>query len=231
MGKSSCGCYAVTLNPNNIDFLDRLNDFICYETSYNRSVLISVPDGHFDMLMINEQSDIENLIRPYDPAYLVHSTTLPSYEKIKKSEFLKSAALLNNEGIKTTAIGFTPLGEPSDYLDYVMFAPMEGFGSGSEMVVNSHLRGYACFNPDAEYIPQARMYFDTHKIISDGLAVRDGVHSIKILNKIPLHPYLVMVVFGNDILLPKHKSFWTPTLFNEKANEYFNQNLESADLK
>ena len=43
MGKSPCGCYAITVNPGADDFADRLFDFITYENLYNRRVLIYSP--------------------------------------------------------------------------------------------------------------------------------------------------------------------------------------------
>lgn len=67
-----------------------------------------------------------------------------------------------------------------------MFAPVDGLGSGNEMVVNSHLRGEVYFDPNSPYAPQARMYFDVYKIIFGGLAVRDGVHDLKVCDVLPL---------------------------------------------
>jgi hypothetical protein len=219
MGKSPCGCYAITVNPGAADFADRLFDFITYENLYNRRVLIYSPDFDIQPILLNHKPQIG--IRSNDPQYAVHSTLLIYYEQIIKDGCLKSAARLRREGIERKAIGFVPLGEPKDYLEYVMFAPLDGWGSGSEMAVNSHLRGQACFDPDAPYIPQARMYFDARKIIEDGLAVRDGVHFLKVYDMLSLSDYLLLTVFENNVKLPEGKEYWTPTVFTEAANKYF----------
>ena len=102
-----------------------------------------------------------------------------------------------------------------------MFAPVDGWGCGNEMVVNSQLRGEVCFDPNAPYTPQARMYFDAHKIIMDGLVVRDGVHSFKVYDSMPLQKYLLMTVFVKDVVLPVGQTYWTPTNFTDRANAYF----------
>jgi GrpB-like predicted nucleotidyltransferase (UPF0157 family) len=219
MGKSPCGCYAITVNPHADDFSDRLFDFIRYENSHDRQVLIFSPEYDVSSLIHNPPK-IETT-RPYAPLYAVHSTLLTFYEQIIKDGYLKSTARLRNEGVERKAIGFTPLGEPEDYLEYIMFAPVDGFGSGSEMVINSHLRGEACFDPESSYTPQARMYFDAKRIIADGLAVRDGVHFLKVYNKLDISKYLLLTVFEKDVPLPNDKNYWTPTSFTEAANKYF----------
>ena len=108
-----------------------------------------------------------------------------------------------------------------------MFAPVDGWGSGSEIVVNSHLRGKPCFDPNALYEPQARMYFDAHKIIADGLALRDGTHTIKVYGALPLEGYLLRTVFAGDVALPAGEMYWTPTLFTEAANALFYREMEA----
>ncbi len=53
MGKSPCGCYAITVNPKADDFADRLFDFITYEKSHNRRVLIYSPDFDVQPILKN----------------------------------------------------------------------------------------------------------------------------------------------------------------------------------
>lgn len=225
MGKSPCGCYAITVNPKVDDFADRLFDFITYEKSYNRRVLIYSPDFDAQPILNNHKLQIGN-IRSNDPQYAVHSTLLTYYEQIMKDGCLKSTASPRKEGVERKAIGFAPLGEPQDYLEYVMFAPVDGWGSGSEMVINSHFRGEACFDPEAPYTPQARMYFDARKIIADGLAVRDGVHFLKVYDMLSLSDYLLLTVFVENVKLPVGKEYWTPTSFTAAANEYFFEHMK-----
>ena len=219
MGKSPCGCYAITVNPNAVDVIERLFDFIQYENSYDRQVLIFSPE--YDIVSALNCPPQTEIIRPSDPQYAVHSTLLAYYDQIIKDGCLKSTARLRHEGIERKAIGFAPLGEPEDYLEYVMFAPVDGWGSGSEMVINSHMRGEACFDPGSPYTPQARMYFNARKIFADGLAVRDGAHYLKVYDNLDISKYLLLTVFEKDVERPNGKDYWTPTSFTAAANKYF----------
>jgi len=213
-GKSPCGRYRLAVNPAAADFAERLHDFIAYENAHGRQVLIDAPGIDLAKLPRPPAG-----IRASDPRYAVHSTPLSSYAKILRDGCLKSAALL-----EIPAIGFAPLGEPEDYLDYIMFAAIDGF-CASEIVVNSRLRGEVCYNPDMPYHPQARMYFDAHKIIADGLATRDGSHWVKVRGTLPLKPYLVLTVCANDVELPPGEPRWTPRLFAAQADRYFEEQL------
>ena len=215
-GKAPCGCYRLVVNPAAADFAQRLYDFIAYENAHGRQVHVDAPG--IDIAKLPRPPDG---IRPGDPRYVVHSTLLSSYENILRDGCLKSAAQLNIQ-----AVGFAPLGEPPDYLNYIMFAPM-GEGCGAEIVVNFRLRGAVCYDPNAAYTPQARMYFDAHNIIADGLAVRDGVHVLKVRDTLPLEPYLVLTVFAEDVALPPGAPHWTPTLFSTQADAYARQRLQA----
>lgn len=223
MGKSACGCFTLVLNPSAFDFCCRCSDFISYENSHGRCVLLHSKTFPVDTDFLNKlRYDFQsNEIRKTDTQYVVHSTTLMSYDDIIRDGCLKSPVQLKKQGVKKKAIGFKPLGEPNDYLDYIMFAPIDGMGSSSEIVVNSHMRGEICFDPNIQYTPQARMYFNGYKIIKDGLAVRDGVHPMKVKDSLSLSEYLLLTVFEKDVKLPKGNEYWTPTLFTEAANEYF----------
>jgi hypothetical protein len=145
---------------------------------------------------------------------------------------LKSTSQLRKEGKVQHAIGFLPLGEPPDYLDYVMFAGFDKYGGASscEIVVNSHIQGKPCFDINAPYQPQARMYFDARKIIEDGLAVRDGTHSLKVFGALPLEGYHLRTIFAEDVTLPPGKEHWTPALFTEAANALFFREIGASPL-
>ena len=227
MGKSRCGCYAVAVNPGDATFADRLIDFIRYENAHGRRVLIFSPDFSVEEIL-QHHVPIEGW-RSTDAPYAVHSTTLEAYKCIRRDGCLKSAARLRREGTAQNAIGFLPLGEPEDYLEHVMFAPVDGWGSGSEMVVNSRLRGQACFDPQASYTPQARMYFDARRMIEGGLTVRDGAHFLKVHDALPLEGYLLLSVFAEDVALPLGDAYWTPTNFTKQANEYFTQKMRTRE--
>jgi len=225
MGKSPCGCYAIAVNPSDATFADRLIDFIRYENAHGRHVLIFSPDFSVEEIL-RHHTPVEGW-RSTDAPYAVHSTTLAAYESIQRDGCLKSTARLRREGKAQKAIGFLPLGEPEDYLEYVMLASLDGGPGGGclETVVNSHLRGEVCYDLHAPYTPQARMYLDARKIIGDGLAVRDGVHALKVHDTLPLEGYLLLSVFEKDVALPEGDAHWTPANFTNQADAYFMQNI------
>ena len=223
-GRGPRGCYCLTLNPDAEDFAYHVADFIRYENAHGRNVRFK-PRSFDPTDALRRVPDSGSTLRPSDSPFVVHSTTLAAYEKILRDGQLKSTSLLRKEGKTQHAIGFLPLGEPPDYLDYVMFAPADGWGSGSEIVVNSHMQGKPCFDANAPYEPQARMYFDARKIIEDGLAVRDGGHSLKVYGALPLEGYLLRTVLAGDVALPPGAVHWTPTLFTEAANALFYHDL------
>jgi len=226
-GRGPRGCYRITLNPNFEDFACHVADFIRYENSHGRKIRFK-PRSFDPSDALKRVQDSGSVLRPNDPLFVVHSTTLTAYEKIIADGQLKSTSQLRKEGIVQNAIGFLPLGEPPDYLDYVMFAGFDKYGAASscEIVVNSHLRGKPCFDANIPYQPQARMYFDARKIIADGLAVRDGTHTIKVYGALPLEGYLLRTVFAGDVALPTGEEHWTPVLFTEAANVFFFKKLE-----
>jgi len=221
-GKGPWGCYSITLNPNAEDFAYHVADFIRYENAHGRKVRFK-PRKFDPSDALKSVPDSGSVLRPDDPKFVVHSTTLKAYEKILKDGQLKSTAQLRKEGAAQHAIGFLPLGEPPDYLDYVMFAGFDRYGAASscEIVVNSHLHGKPCFDTDVPYQPQARMYFDARKIIADCLAVRDGTHTLKVYGTLPLEGYLLRAIFATDVALPDGAEHWTPALFTEAANALF----------
>lgn len=83
--------------------------------------------------------------------------------------------------------------------------------------------GYVCTDGSALYTPGVRLYFDTHKIIEDGLAVRDGLHILKVEKQLSLEKYLKMVVTEEMAL---EEMNWTPTSYTEWSNEYFLKHVE-----
>ena len=229
-GKGPRGCFSITLNPNADEFAYRVADFIRYENARGRKVRFK-PRSFDPSDALNSVPESGSVPRPSDPLYLVHSTTLTAYDKILKDGQLKSTSQLRKEGTAQHAIGFLPLGEPSDYLDYIMFGGMDNAGSlypGCEIVVNSHLRGEPCYDADAPYQPQARIYFDARKIIADGLAVRDGTHTLKVYGTLPLEEYHLRTVLAGDVTLPAGAEHWTPALFTEAANALFDREMGVA---
>jgi hypothetical protein len=212
------GCYEVTISPQYSYFYELIADFIQYESEYNRKILLV---AERDINLEFSTNYKERIIRPSDPRYLIHSTTLARYEKIVADGLLKSPNRLKNEGCPVKSIGLKPLCEPEDYLDYIMFA--KG-GVAPELVVNSHLCGIVNYDPFAQYTPQVRLYFDGYKMVTDGLIVRN-VTSMAYDN-VPLR-YLVKAVTADDLKLPDGDANWTPFAFSEAADIYMRQYITS----
>lgn len=219
--------YTLRVSPKIDASCERLKDFVSYEVSNNRNVIISATRSKREDIktIINSISFEEAAaIRTSDPRWLVHSTTKELWTNIKKTGALLAPSELRKRRITVREIGLRALLEPDDYSDYIMLDIPDGCG---EIVVNSRQLGYVCTDPDVPYQPGVRLYFDAHRIIRDGIAVRDGLHILKVKGKLPLETYLVRAVM--EELLPD--CAWTPSLYTEKANQYFLENVQEIQMK
>lgn len=205
----------------------RFFDFLQYELSYGRNVIVKFCVGMDGQGILNRfwQIGNETSYRESDGEVLVHSTTLSAWKQIKQDGALLSPSELKKNGKTICEIGLAPMLEPKDYSDYVMLDVPNGCG---ELVVNSRNLGYVCTDPNAPYTPGVRLYFDVKKLFADGLVTRDGVHPVKIKDRLSLDGYLLAVIsakeFPDDIE-------WTPTLFTERANElFYRKYMEKREL-
>jgi len=136
--RSNAKVYSLTVNPETDKNNERLFDFVRYETSYNRKVIIRFPNEIRDLVlerlnsMDYEQVD-KKAIRSSDSRWLVHSTTKQAWEEIQKTEALLSPTRLRREGKEVNEIGLKALLEPTEYSDYIMLDGLNGCG---ELVVN-----------------------------------------------------------------------------------------------
>lgn len=209
--------YILRFSPvADIEYL-RLFDFLRYELSYGRNVILKFCGGMNAREILNRFEQVEYIVnrRTADGEVLVHSTTLSAWEQIQRDGALLSPNLLKKKGKPICEIGLTPMLEPKDYSDYVMLDVPDGCG---ELVVNSRNLGTVCTDPNVPYTPGVRLYFDVEKLFEDGLVTRDGLHPVKIKDKLPLDGYLLSAVRAEDF---PGDLRWTPTLFTEKANELF----------
>lgn len=210
--------YTLRVSPE-FDFQhERLFDFVRYETSYNRNLIIKsieIEGGHIKKSIDELEYDDLTKVRETDPKWMVHSSTKELWKSIKETGSLLSPSELKERHIEVKEIGLKALMEPKDYSEYIMLDVLNGCG---EIVVNSRQLGHVCTDPNASYNPGIRLYFDAHRIIEDGLATRDGLHLLKVKKELPLERYLVGVI-EKDLLEPK--DVWTPTTYTEAANNYF----------
>ena len=196
-------------------------DFVSFHTAMNKNMLL--------VMNAQEQAEMEQRyvghvynepLRDYEPKVLVHSTTTESWQQIQSDGMLKSWNRLSKERILREAqpIG-SHLGDPIDFSDYIMF----GGGVHSEIVVMSRQKGKITMNPQAEYEPGARLYFDFERIAADGLLVRDGAH-MKVREMLPLKPYLLWAATMDTVGMPGKKS--TPEQFSKVADTIFEEKFE-----
>lgn len=213
--------YVFRVNPERDIKYMRLFDYLNYETKHKRKVILSIPKYmDFNEMIKMYKQFLENNqsgFRDEDEKYLVHSTTKESWKSIKKMGAILSPNELKKQEINILEIGLKPMMEPEDYSNYIMLDVLDGCG---ELVVSSRHLGYVCTNSDVNYTPGVRLYFDAEAIINDGLGIRDGLHILKVKDKLPLEKYLLACVEAELF----QKKDWTPSTFTEAANKYFLKN-------
>lgn len=200
----------------------RLADFLSYESEMGRTVIVSFPEDIDTKSFIKESLDNaqpSDVVRNEDQKWIVHSTDLEAWENIRKEGILKSGRELHSG----TGTGFRLLGEPPEYDEYIMFGNIDS--PAPEFVVASRKAGKILTDPEMEYQPGVRLYFDCHMIIEKGLAVRDGVHGIKVHRYLPLTPFLAVAITAAD--LKKNFPSWTPIKFLNAANDVFSKGVSN----
>ena len=213
-------CYVLGRGVKDID--TRLADFLRYETGHGRKVIVALPQDTDTDAVVDQAlagTPERRAIRPEDPMRWVHSTPLENWESIRACGELRSLGRLRREGESMPGVGIFAFGEPDDYADYVMLAWAAGIGC--EHVVSSQQKGYLITEEDTPYTPGVRLYFDGHRIIRDGLAVSDGLHTLKVHDHLPLEPYMVAAIGVKDVDPEGAVEVWTPRTFLDAANECF----------
>lgn len=221
-GNASRGLYVCTFGRRVMNLEARLADFLRYERANGRTVILSCPpDIDADRLVASALKETPDgaTVRPQDARWVVHSTDSKSWAMISDAQELRSLSFLRGRGIVPQKKRLFEDEEPSEYVDYIMFGNMDSVGT--EYVIASKQKGLMSISPDMEYRPGLRLYFDAHAIISDGLAVRDGLCALKVQDRLPLHPYLVAGIGVNDVDPTGRITTWTPHTFLASANEHF----------
>jgi len=195
----------------------RAMDFIEFNSMLGRNIIYTgnVEDLETAKTVYNGHSIYDQFLRPYEPCVLVHSTTPEGYRGIIKDGALKSWNKIK-KGHDDRPIGAL-LGDPADFSDYVMLGEL---GYWSEIVVSSNEKGTICMDPDCDYQPGARFYFDTLTLIKEGLFVRDGMH-YKVKDELPLS-YAVFCATPENITIDGRV---TPRSFADAADEAFKKGL------
>jgi len=217
-GGGKNGLFTFILGADTPDFKCRLAYFLRYNQRQKRNVIISCPES-IDLDTFIEQALAEtpdkNHVRPTDPRWVVHSTTLAAWHDICQDGMLKSLALLREEGNQTIGLGIDKLGDPPDFANYVMLGSMEAVSP--EIVVASREENQIIDDTNRPYVPGVRIYIDNHLIIRDGLTVRDGLHNTKVRQRLPLSPYMAAAITAKDF----PQQMWRPRTFSKAANKLF----------
>jgi hypothetical protein len=224
-GQSGNGPFSARFGQCVENLEDRLIDFLRYENAHNRTVILSFPEGiDIDDFVARalSQTPMANVVRPNDPEVVVHSTTIHAWKSILADGELRAASCLGierdqaHDAQESSEIDQYYQSEPSEYVDYIMLGEMDS--TASEMVLASNSAGRFVLNDDAVYEPGARLYFDNHRIITDRLGTRDGLHVMKVHLRLPLTPYLLAAITVDDIDPEGKIAMWTLKTFVEKAN-------------
>ena len=218
---SNHGCaYTVKVSrPKCENWMTVIGDFISFHEANGKNVILVMSEADY----VNVQKYYsgrqynEPFLREDEPSVLVHSTSMNSWEQIKRDGMLKCWSRLKSENAisEVSPIG-AKLGDPSDISDYIMF----GNGIAGEIVVNSKQKGKIVMDIDSEYLTGARLYFDAEKIARDGLLVRDGSH-LKVKDALLLHPYIIWTATWDNIGLKSQTS--TPRIFTEQSDRAFRE--------
>jgi hypothetical protein len=198
-----------------------LFDFLQYQQSYNRNIILAVEKHDFDFAesVYGNHRYTDNFLRPYESKTLIHSTTKESYESIMQDGCLKSWNTLKSSGAlkEERPIGHL-VGDTQDNSDYVMFT---SGGLGAERVVASKQKGKIDLDFNAPYTAGARFYLDAEKIAKDGLLIRDG-RQIKVRNCLNINDYLLWIATPDALGISEET---TPLIFAEKSNAEFERNF------
>lgn len=219
-GNGGSDLFRLIISKKCDDWNYRIFDFIGYESSYNKQIIISIDNKDFEDAkeVYKGHSFKDRFLRNYEKKVLVHSTTLSGFEGIMQDKMLKSWNILKAEGkIKEIAPIGKVLGDHIEYSDYIMFT---NGGVNGEVVVNSKMKDKIIMDVDEYYKPGARLYFDAELIAKDGLLIRDGAH-LKVKDTLPIDKYLIWYATGENIDM-KNLNI-TPANFSKLADEQFEE--------
>lgn len=216
---STNGCaYTIKVSRSKCEnWMIAVGDFIGFHKANGKNAILAMSKADY----VNVQKHYgnhkynETVLRKNEPSVLVHSTSMSSWEQIKKDGMLKCWNMLKSENTiaEASPIG-VDLGDPPDFSDYIMF----GGGIAGEIVVSSKQKGEITMNADSSYLTGARLYFDAEKMARDGLLLRDGSH-LKVKGTLPLHPYMIWAATWDIIGLESQTS--TPRIFSEQSDSVF----------
>lgn len=227
-GISDGGAFQVIVTKKCDDWKYRMMDFIEYEKSYDKNIILSAAKDDIESAEIEYAGHYCNdrFLRKYEQKVLVHSTTAEGWQWIKRNGVLKSWNMLKLED--KNASDEKPIGDkledPYDYSDYIMFT---NGGVAGEIIVSSKQKGKIDMDVDIQYRPGARLYFNAEKIAADGLLIRDGVH-LKVKDTMQLDKYLMWAATPEEVGICSQES--TPIEFSNLCDSIFEKKMGESKL-
>lgn len=228
-GKSGAGPFSARFGRRVEHLETRLADFLRYENAHGRTVILSFPpDIEADSYVAQALADAPDpfAVRPEDPEIIIHATTVAAWHNIRADGMLKAATEQAQQARRvdsTSEVGRYLANEPPEYGDYIMFGTIAS--TTPEKIVASYQAGRFLLDDDAPYEPGVRLYFDNHRMIAERQIVRDGLHTAKVHQRLPLAPYLLAAIGVPEVDPQREVSQWTPRLFVESADRLFWQRL------
>lgn len=206
-GRSKEGIWSIGLPLD----ISRIANAINYEESMDRTVGIWSEDSNNINFIVDKLDNIEVPIYPKGDKFLCHSTTVESMIEILKDGELKSLDLLSKEGkvIKTIR---NKLVEPEESTTYIDFCTPESLSS--EMVVASRQYEDIFSMKNIKYKPGVRMYFSLEGLLLNENKVVDGLHTLRIKDRLSLN-YVKYIVFSTEDDLNKAKPFMNYEIQNK----------------
>ena len=229
-GAGDNGLFAIHVWAGLPDVRERVADFVRYENTHGRVPIVALPERLAGGRFVDEalsQVPVASLVRDSDPRWVVHSTSEDAWRLIQSDGVLRALSELSDRGAQVGGLGIRDLGEPRDFAEHVALGRIDSLSA--EIVVSSQQKRRLCDDPDASYEPGVRLYFDGHAIITKGLAVRDGRHTLKVHRHLPLRPFLVAAIAAGDVRRPEGKTAWTPRTFTAAANAAFFNAIEDGE--
>ena len=221
-GAGDNGLLALHVRAELPDVRERVADFVRYENGQGRVPIVAMPErlcgGRFVEDALSQVPDAAQ-VRDSDPRWVVHSTSEAAWRLIQSDGTLRALSELSGEERRPGGLGIRDLGEPPDFAEHVILGRIDSLSA--EIVVSSQQKRRLCDDPDASYEPGVRLYFDGHAIITSGLAVRDGRHTLKVHRRLLLRTFLAAAVGTGDVEWPEGKTSRTPRAFTAAANAAF----------
>ena len=198
-------------NPSRAE-LQRIGDFVQYETEHARSVGIWVEHGHVldRVLAAAEASPAtpEERVTPDDPCccqpfhdgcrgtYVCHAAPIESAESILCSGILSTRMQQSGQSLDAIVQKMHAIGQkdPPDYFEYVCFANGNCVAPDIVAMQRHAGLGLGVEQCDENFYPGIRFFFRFVDLLGHPHVAHDGIQAVKVKDLIDLDDYLVAFV-------------------------------------